>query len=236
VTKLFTDPLRGNPMLPRIVPFLIFLGLTSCQGLLGEASRYWVYLAKTLLGAWMLWAVWDLVPECRWKFGWEALLVGILVCVVWVELDPYVPTLNELLVKFGLSKPKEKPELPWNPHAFFGQGSALAWLFIGVRILGSSLVVPPLEETFYRGFVYRFASNPDFEKHPFNRFNPVGFFVTAGVFGLAHNEWLAGILCGMAYQGLVLFKGRLGDAMAAHAITNFLLGIWVVGRGAWNFW
>jgi CAAX prenyl protease-like protein len=60
--------------------------------------------------------------------------------------------------------------------------------------------------------------------------------VTAAVFGLSHYQWLAGILCGMAYQGLVLRKNRLGDAMTAHAITNFLLSIWVVWRGAWQFW
>jgi len=31
-------------------------------------------------------------------------------------------------------------------------------------------------------------------------------------------------------------ENRLGDAMTAHAITNFLLGVWVVWRHAWNFW
>ena len=36
----------------------------------------------------------------------------------------------------------------WNPHAQFGSGSGLAWMFIVARILGSTLVVPPLEEIF----------------------------------------------------------------------------------------
>ena len=48
------------------------------------------------------------------------------------------------------------------------------------------------------------------------------------LFGLSHNEWMAGILCGAAYQGLVLRKNRLGDAMTAHAVTNCLLGGWMV--------
>ena len=50
------------------------------------------------------------------------------------------------------------------------------------------------------------------------------------------SQSLAGILCGAAFQWLVLRKNRLGDAMTAHAITNFLLGVWIVWRGAWNFW
>ena len=56
------------------------------------------------------------------------------------------------------------------------------------------------------------------------------------IFGAAHAEWLAGILCGLAYQALVCRKKRLGDAMTAHAITNFLLGVWIVATGEWRFW
>jgi hypothetical protein len=50
------------------------------------------------------------------------------------------------------------------------------------------------------------------------------------------DRWLAGILCGLAYQGLVVFKNRLGDAIVAHTLTNFLLGLWVIYKGAWSFW
>ena len=56
------------------------------------------------------------------------------------------------------------------------------------------------------------------------------------MFALSHNEWLAAILCAFVYQGLVCWKGRLGDAVAAHGITNFLLGAYVVWKGAWHFW
>jgi uncharacterized protein len=62
------------------------------------------------------------------------------------------------------------------------------------------------------------------------------FLATSVIFGFAHREWLAGILCGMVYQGLVCRRKRLGDAMTAHAITNLLLGVWVVAKGAWFFW
>jgi CAAX prenyl protease-like protein len=112
----------------------------------------------------------------------------------------------------------------------FGENSALAWLMIVTRILGSTLVVPPLEEVFYRSFLYRYIAKPDFLSVPLNRFLPLPFLATAAVFGFSHNEWLAGILCGAAYQWLVLRKNRLGDAMTAHAITNFLLGVWIVWR------
>ena len=60
--------------------------------------------------------------------------------------------------------------------------------------------------------------------------------VTSLLFGLVHFQWIAGILCGMAYQWLVLRRNRLGDAMLAHGITNFLLGLWIYYKGEWHFW
>jgi CAAX prenyl protease-like protein len=93
-----------------------------------------------------------------------------------------------------------------------------------------------LEEAFYRSFLYRFISRPDFLAVPLNQYLPAAFWITAALFGFSHNEWAAGIFCGAAYQWLVLRRNHLGDAMTAHAITNFLLGVWVVWRHAWNFW
>ena len=96
--------------------------------------------------------------------------------------------------------------------------------------------MPPLEEIFYRSFVYRFLASKDFLTVPLGKFLPIPFVVTSLLFGFEHHEWLAGILCGFAYQGLVCWKKRLGDAMTAHAITNCLLGLWVLWKGAWIFW
>ena len=181
-------------------------------------------MAKTLVAVWLIWEMRPLVSEMRWAISWEAVVVGIGVFVMWVGLDPFYPKF--MTERRGLESRMTQ----------FGENSALAWLMIVTRILGSTLVVPPLEEVFYRSFLYRYIAKPDFLSVPLNRFLPLPFFATAAVFGFSHFQWLAGILCGMAYQWLVLRKNRLGDAMTAHAITNFLLGVWVVWQGAWQFW
>ncbi|HVU26120.1 MAG TPA: CAAX prenyl protease-related protein [Verrucomicrobiae bacterium] len=212
-----------SPLIPRAAPFIIFVLLTALQGKFGAASAYWFYFAKTIIGAWLIWEMRPFVSELRWVISWEAIAVGVLIFAIWVGLDPYYP-------KFI------KAETVWNPNAQFGEHSALAWFFILTRILGSTFIVPPLEEVFYRSLLYRYIANQNFLSVPLSRFLPLPFFVTAGIFGFSHNQWLAGILCGAAYQWLVLRKNRLGDAMTAHAITNFLLGVWVVWRDAWNFW
>ena len=228
--------LANFPAIARVAPFVVFLVLTACQGYFGEEGRYWLYLAKTLVGAWMLWMVRAVVQEMRWKVSWEAVVAGVVVFVVWIGLDRIVPTQQELWIKLGLSKAPSTPTPAWNPFAQFGHGAELAWFFVFVRILGSSLIVPPLEEVFYRSFLYRWIARPDFASVPLGQFAWKPFLITALIFGFAHNEWLAGILCAAAYQGLVCWKKRLGDAMTAHAITNFLLGAWLVWRGAWQFW
>ncbi|MCL5098777.1 MAG: CAAX prenyl protease-related protein, partial [Candidatus Omnitrophica bacterium] len=94
----------------------------------------------------------------------------------------------------------------------------------------------PLEEVFYRSFLYRYLVQADFLQVPLGRFLWLPFLLTSMIFGSTHNEWLAGLLAGLAFQGLVCWTKRLGDAMTAHAITNFLLGLWVIWQGAWHFW
>ena len=221
-----------SPLAVRVVPFVVFLLLTGAQGKLGVESAYWFYLAKTLVGGWMIVAVWPLIRELKWAFSWEAVVVGVGVFVMWVGLEGRYPALDQL---FGGGDESE-PVVPWNPHLVFGQGAVLAWFFIVVRTVGSSLVVPPLEELVFRSTVYRYVVDPDFEKVSFKQFRWGALLITSVIFALEHNQWLSGFLCGLAYQWLVLRKGRLGDAMTAHAITNFLLALWVVGRGAWQFW
>ena len=147
---------------------------------------------------------------------------------MWVGLDPLYPH----LMKGGATGKSIRLE----PKEQFGEGSALAWFFIMTHILGMTLIVPPIEEVFYRSFLYRCIASQNFLSVPLNKFIPLPFVATAVVFGFEHSQWLAGILCGAAYQWLVLRKNRLGDAMTAHAITNFLLGAWIVWRGAWHFW
>jgi CAAX prenyl protease-like protein len=206
-----------------VVPFAIFVLLTLLQGHFGENSQYWIYALKTCIGACLIWMVRPYVKEMRWKFSWDAVAVGVVVFLLWVGLDGYYPMLAERSEGF-------------NPNGAYGNGSLPALFFIVIRILGSSVVVPPLEEVFYRSFLYRYIQKSDFLKIPLGRFNWISFLLVGTVFGVGHYEWLPGILCAFAYQGLVCRKDRLGDAICAHAVTNFLLGLWVIVRGTYIFW
>lgn len=221
--RFLQKDLESSPIKARVIPFVIFVVLTTLQGSFGEAGRYWIYAGKTFVGAWLIYEMWPYVKEIQWNFSWEAIAVGIGVCVMWVGINDFYPKMSAA-------------GTPWNPHKQFGEGSAAAWFLIVVRTLGSTIVVPPLEEVFYRSFLYRYLVRNDFMSLPFTRLHWLSMVVTAAVFGFTHYEWLAGILCAMAYQWLCIRKNRLGDAIAAHAITNFLLALWIVLRNDYRFW
>lgn len=214
--------LLNRPDKARAVPYILFVLPIYLGGRFGLESFYWVYFGRTILGALLIWIMWPLVREMRYRFSWEAVVVGVGVLVMWVGIDSFYPHLLE-------------SNDNWNTFQHL-PSVELAWFFVITRILGSTLVVPALEEVFFRSFLYRWVVKPDFDSLPLNYFAWKPFLVTSLLFGFVHSEWLAGILCGFAYQWLVLRKNRLGDAMTAHAITNFLLGLYVVWKGQWQFW
>jgi CAAX prenyl protease-like protein len=222
--KRLREALNRSPIVARVAPFVVFVALTALQGKLGPNSQYWVYLAKTVVGVVLIWAMWPIVREMRWAFSWEAVAMGVFVFVFWVGLDPLYPRFFKI-------------DAAWQPWRDFGENSPLAWATMIGRVIGMTLVVPPMEEVFYRSFVYRYIITPKFETSPLNRFDGRAFIFTAILFGSAHgNQWPVAILCAFCYQWLVLRKGRLGDAMTAHAITNLLLGSYIMWKQQWQFW
>jgi CAAX prenyl protease-like protein len=217
------EKLRASPIYARVIPYALVAALAFAGGKASGWERYWIYVVEMAVGLWCILVTRSVVLEMRWTFSWEAVAVGIFVFVFWVGLDPYYPQAS-----------KDKPT--WNPFQELGANSVMAWFFVGVHTVGSAVVVPPIEEVFYRSFLYRYFVCLDFLDMPFSRLHWLSLIVTSLIFGFSHYQWLAGVLCGLSFQWLVLRKNRLGDAMTAHAITNFLLGIWVVWKDAWQFW
>ena len=184
---------------------VLFAALTAGQGLLGEGSKYWIYLGKTAIGLWLIRAIWSVVSEMRWSFSWAAIGVGIGVFGLWIGLDGYYPKMS--------SSGKA-----WNPFEHFGAESGWAWLFVAVRILGSSLIVPPLEEVFYRSFLYRYIANADFQTVT-RRLRLTRFWPRQPCLGSRISNGCP--LCSAARLSRIGdLERRLGDAMTAHAVTN----------------
>ena len=86
---------EGPPEYARIAPFFIFVVLSALQGQLGEDSRYWLYLLKTLVGAWLIWEMRPFVEEMRWNVSWEAVAPGTAIFATSVGLGGLYRRLGE---------------------------------------------------------------------------------------------------------------------------------------------
>lgn len=114
--------------------------------------------------------------------------------------------------------------------------SVCGWPLALVRLAGSAFVISVAEEFFWRGFLYRWIQNVDFLKVDPGRLAWPAFLGTAALFGAEHTEWLAGILCGLAYGALYVRSRDIWAVAIAHAVTNLLLGLYVFAVGAYQFW
>jgi CAAX prenyl protease-like protein len=119
--------------------------------------------------------------------------------------------------------------------ASWPDSAKITWL--ALRTLGAVITVPIAEELAFRGFLIRRVISRDFELLSPRSFTFLSVLVSSVAFGLLHGDrWLAGIVAGLLYAVAFLRRGRIGDAVAAHATTNALLAGWVLIRGDWYMW
>jgi hypothetical protein len=204
---------------PYVYPFAVF-ALFTIAASVTPLPKGLVYPLKTILTAiCLVWAWKGFKEEIHFRFSGTAVLAGILVVVLWIALDPLYPHI-------GGSE--------FNPYQE-AQGSAV-YLVIAFRLAGASLVVPVMEEVFWRSFALRFIVRADFQSIPLGQFSWYSFIVITLLFGFEHHRWLAGILAGAVYAALLYRSKNLFDPILSHAVTNFLLGIYVLSTQNWSFW
>ncbi|GAC1457072.1 MAG: CAAX prenyl protease-related protein [Chamaesiphon sp.] len=211
-----SDFLNGHTL-----PFLVFIALSSLAGFVPGGMRV-VYPLKTIVTAAILWYYRRTYLELKSsKTHWSAIPVGLAALVLWIGLDPFYP---KMVVAEG-----------FNP---FTPGNALTNAFMVVfRLGGSALVVPIMEELFWRSWLLRFLLDSDDFRHvPVGQISWSAFLIMAVAFGFEHDRWLPGILTGFLYGGLVYWRKEIRSSILAHAVTNFGLGLYVLATGSWSFW
>jgi CAAX prenyl protease-like protein len=111
----------------------------------------------------------------------------------------------------------------------------MAWLVI--RTAAAVTTVPIAEELAFRGFLIRRVISSNFESLDPRRYTIVAVLVSSLAFGAMHGpRWIAGALAGLIYAIAYLRRGRIGDAVIAHAVTNALLALVVVSMRKWYLW
>ncbi|MBM3791630.1 MAG: CAAX prenyl protease-related protein, partial [Acidobacteria bacterium] len=110
-------------------------------------------------------------------------------------------------------------------------------VFLIFRIAGTSVLVPIIEELFWRGWLMRYLIVADFRRVPLGTYSALSFWVTALLFASEHGPyWDVGLMAGVAYNWWMVRSGNLADCILAHAVTNACLAAYVVIGGAWQYW
>jgi CAAX prenyl protease-like protein len=229
---------RGfSPAFYRYIPFALFMGFIGldelirfCAGLglftLEATTLYYLYPLKAVSVGALLYIFRKRYHELSFKDlanipnTLASCGIGVLVFILWINMDW---TIGSAAVPPGF-------------NATLVTDSTLQVALTLFRIAGAVLIVPMMEELFWRSFMIRYIIDKNFDTVQIGTFTWASFLFTVVLFGLEHNYFYAGVMAGVFYN-LLLYRTRsLSQCILAHALTNLALAIYVVNTGKWQFW
>ncbi len=219
-------------------PFALFILLQALPGLIKNPSpgapwfqatpEFWIYPLQTLLcGGWMFYHRRDYPRGISPLAALIGATVGAVVFVLWISPQAF----------FGFA-PRLDGFDPTRLLTADGQTTAAYHVTVALRFARLVLVVPWLEEIFWRGFLLRYLVKEDFTNLPFGAWSPLSLTATTLGFMLEHSrpDWPAALVTGALYNFVAIRTRSLSACVLAHALTNALLGGYVMRTGQWGFW
>ena len=211
-----------------MVAFIGLLALTSVlpslsSGLWAQKSEYWIFPLQTIVCAAVLWRFWPAYELRGPRQIGVGIGVGLVVFVLWIAPQSFL----------GFPARTEG----FNPDLFASQPLPY-WLTVTFRFLRLVVVVPLVEEIFWRGFLLRYLINEKFDQVPLGTFSWLSFAVVTIAFCFAHSmaDWPAAAITGALYNWVAYKTKSLSTCVVAHALTNALLGGWIMYTKQWGFW
>ena len=208
---------------PYVLPIVVFGLLTALETPLSDYYLF-IYAAKVVAvtAALLVWRepLQDIRPS-RLVIG-PSVLVGLILFVVWVGLGNLVPY-SYLGARSGFD--------PFTLDSGLEVG-----LFLAMRFYGLVLLVPVMEELFWRSFLLRYLTSSAFRSVRIGAFSTSALLIMIAASAIAHPEWLAAALTSLALALWLRRTGSLFAVVVAHAATNAALGIYVLATGSWQYW
>jgi CAAX prenyl protease-like protein len=206
--------------LPYIMPFAVFVLLSYFRSL-SVIQEAFVYPVKAVVTTIVLGFAWKYIKnEVCFELDLIAVTGGIVVFLLWIGLEGVYPLIG--------------CPLGFNPRELSSGG--FVYVLIAFRLFGASIIVPMIEELFWRSFALRFLIDTNFLKIKPGTFSLFSFILVSISFGFEHYRWLPGILAGLVYALCYYRTTNLFSPILSHAVTNLLLGVYVLWYGQWSFW
>jgi CAAX prenyl protease-like protein len=221
--------MHEHPAVPYVAPFAVFL---LCLLIAGRTtipqpweSVAWVGVVAVTIALTSR----QLVAGLRLSSGVMSVLVGVGVFLLWVAPDALVPGWRESWVF--------QNSITGHVKISIAPAELASPLVLWLRVVRAVVLVPILEELFWRGWLPRWIQDTEFERIPPGTFTAFAFIVTAVLFAAEHGPfWEVGLLAGLVYNWWMWRTKSLGDLVLAHAVTNACLAGYVVLTQQWQFW
>lgn len=219
-----------------VLPMAVFL-LFIQFGAWFEGSAPWMYVGRTVVVTALIWVLWKAYTKIRWTHKGLGVLVGVIGVVQWVGME-------KLLLWGGQRVPllqwtsMASPADAFNPLEYFASYPPwVLYAWLAIRLAGSSLLVPVMEELFWRDWCWRSAASPNnFRLVPVGEYDRSAFWVIPLIFAVVHVQWLTAIVWALMIAWLLVRTRSLGACIIAHGVTNLLLGAYVLVTRDWYFW
>lgn len=215
----------NNPTLRYVAPMGVFLLFIA----LGDVFRLgvWEHPFRVAVLCAVLWVFSRHTIDFRVRSWIWAIGVGLAVFAVWIAPDSLVPGWRShwIFSTFGDAK------------SSLGEGQHQSTMVLVFRSIRAVMLVPVIEELFWRGWLVRWLVKPEFESVPLGAYTHSSFWISAVLFATEHGPyWEVGLLAGIAFNYLMIRVKSLGDCIVAHAVANGALSAFVMATGKWEFW
>ena len=208
-------------------PFAVFIGVMALEHALGLPVQV-MYPIRILLVTLTLLAFSRPYLTLRPTHAVSSILVGAAVFVMWVAPDVLFHYRGSWLFDNALMG-HPISTVPHELHASVA--------FRLMRFAGATLLVPILEELFWRGWLMRWLIHAKFQEVPFGAYMPGPFWIVAALFASEHGSyWEVGLLAGIAYNWWAVRTRSLADCILAHSVTNGILSAYVLLFDQWQYW
>jgi uncharacterized protein len=221
-----------SPSIAYVAPFCIFLALLAVSHTLSwppaAIQAGFVGLMLLVLG-WIARPALQAPGSLRPRHWITTLLLGVAVFGIWIAPDRLFAGYRHSWLFENAVMGKLQTSLPQTARS----QPAVLWLR-GIRAV---VLVPVVEELFWRAWLMRWLISADFESIPLGTWSASAFWIVAVLFATEHGPfWDVGLAAGVLYNWWMLRTRSLGDLILAHAVTNACLSVYVVWSGRWEYW
>lgn len=231
------QPSNNNLALACILPFVLYLAGSAW---LAKLPTQWYAIAYGMVAAVSLLSVWYLLDRtsrkqliCPHRRIVPGVVFGLLGIALWIWLSQL--HLEQAIAEYLPAWMAPADRVGFNPFEQL-DGKLVIAVFLLVRTVGISVVVPIVEELFWRAFLLRWTIDPDWQKISLGTFTAKSCLIVTLLFTLAHPEWLAAASYCLLINGLLYWKRDLWQTIVAHSVSNLTLVVYVLLTDNWWLW